>query len=108
MVQHRLVAAGIAKRKLRKPKTPATIAREPDEWTIRELAENIGMPQATLYFWVQSGRLGHRTMKTGGRLVKLVRANAAKIADLRDARARPAHMKRLPPPDGGGPHNLTT
>ncbi|MBI1220822.1 MAG: recombinase family protein [Rhodobacteraceae bacterium] len=108
MVRHRLVAAGIAERKPRKPKMTATIAREPDEWTIRELAEHIGMPQPTLYYWVQTGRLRHRPIEMGGRIVKLVRADAATIADLRATRARPTYMNRLPPPDGGGLPNLTS
>lgn len=108
MVRHRLVAAGIAERKPRKTAMTAAIAREPDEWMIRELAEYIGMPQATLYNWVQTGRLSCRPIKVGGKTVKLVKADAATIADLKAMRARPTYMHHLPPPNGGGPSNLTS
>lgn len=97
MVRSRLVAAGIAERKRRKPGPLATIVREPDEWTIRELAEAIGMPQATLYYWVACGRLSSRLVKQNRRTVKLVTADTAMIADLKAIRASPPHLRRLPP-----------
>ncbi len=106
MVRHRLVAAGIAERKRRKPAMTATIAREPDEWMIRELAEHLGMPQATLYYWVQTGRLRHRLIEMRGKTVKLVKADAATIEQLRAIRASPTHLKRLPPPKSAEQLNL--
>lgn len=106
MVRHRLVAAGIAERNRRKPAMIAAIAREPDEWMIRELAEYIGMPQATLYYWVQSGRLRHRLIEMRGKTVKLVKADAATIGELRAIRASPTHLKRLPPPKSAEQLNL--
>ena len=44
--RHLLVKAGVAAPKYRRRKPQ--IARHSDEWTIRELAEHLGMPQATL------------------------------------------------------------
>jgi hypothetical protein len=97
MVRHRLVAAGIAKPQRKKPSASAMIVREPDEWTIRELAEAIGMPQATLYYWVANGRLSSRLVKHDRKPVKLVTADATMIADLKAIRASPPHLRRLPP-----------
>ena len=109
MVRRHLVAAGIAKLQPKKLSQPiATIAREPGEWMIRELAEHLGMPQATLYHWVQTGRLRYRTIEIGRKTIKLVMADAATIAHLKAIRARPTYMCRLPPPEGGSPVNLTS
>src|SRR5258706_155277 len=106
MVRKCLVAAGIV---AQQPKKLITItARGPDEWMIRELAEHIGMPQATLYHWVKTGRLRYRTIEMGAKVIKLVAADAATIADLKAMRTRPAYPHRLPPSDGGGPLNLTS
>jgi DNA invertase Pin-like site-specific DNA recombinase len=106
MVRKFMVDAGIVEHK---PRAPFTItAREPDEWTIRELAEHLGMPQPTLYHWVQTGRLRYRTIKTGAKIIKLVTADAATIAGLKVIRTRPAYENRLPPLEGGDPPNLTS
>jgi excisionase family DNA binding protein len=64
------------------------IERRPDEWTIRELAEQIGAPEPTLYTWVQKGRLRSRVVKDGR--TKLVHADVAAIAELKTIRATPA------------------
>ena len=95
MVNHLLLRAGIVER--RYPRGPRPIEREPDEWTIRELAEEIGMPQPTLYTWVQQGRLPCRLVKAGGKPAKLVHADAADIAALKEIRAVPAPWHRRPP-----------
>ncbi len=102
MVRRLLLAAGVIERKSRPPRTIP--ARQPDEWTIRELAEQIGMPEPTLYYWVQNGRLRYRTIKAGRNTVKLVMADAATIAKLKTIRATPAHLRRLPPPESGAVH----
>lgn len=102
MVRELLLDAGVIERR---PRPPRTIpARAPDEWTISELAEQIGMPQPTLYNWVQNGRLRSRTIKAGRSTVKLVTADAATIANLKAIRATPAHLRRLPPPESGDVH----
>jgi DNA invertase Pin-like site-specific DNA recombinase len=93
MVNHLLIKAGAIKPKYRRHNLP--LARLPDEWTIRELAEQIGVPGPTLYNWVLQGRLSSRTV--GGR-AKLVHADAATIAELKAIRATPAPWRRLPPP----------
>jgi DNA invertase Pin-like site-specific DNA recombinase len=96
MVYRLLVGAGIVEAKRRRPRT--ITARQPDEWTIRELAEQIGVPQPTLYTWIQKGRLRSRLVKAGAGNAKLVTADAATIADIKAIRATPAPWRRLPPP----------
>ena len=95
MVNHLLLRAGIVERRYHRG--PRPIEREPDEWTIRELAEEIGMPEPTLYTWVQQGRLPCRLVETGGKPAKLVHADAASIAALKEIRAVPAPWHRRPP-----------
>jgi len=96
MVHHLLIRAGVIKPRYRRRK--AQIERQPDEWTIRELAERIGMPEPTLYNWVQRGRLRSRWVQNGRGRAKLVQADAAAIAALQAIRTTPAPWRRLPPP----------
>jgi DNA invertase Pin-like site-specific DNA recombinase len=98
MAHRLLIGAGIVEPKRRRPR--AIIERRPDEWTIRELADEIGVPQPTLYNWVQNGRLRSRTVTVGGGIAKLVTADAATIATFKAIRATPAPWRRLPPPVG--------
>lgn len=105
MVHHLLIKARIIEPKYRRRKP--RIERETDEWTIRELAEQIGVPQSTLYGWVQKGRLRSRFVQAGPGRAKLVFADAATIADLKTIRATPPPWRRLPPPLTH-PINLTT
>ena len=97
MVRHLLTAAGVVG-------GPVVAGRGyslsvgPDEWTIRELAAELGVPQPTLYNWVQTGRLRSRTVKAGAGSAKLVTADAAMIAKLKTIRATPPPWRRLPPP----------
>lgn len=102
MVYRLLVGAGIVEPRRRRPRT--IIARQPHEWTIRELAERIGMPEPTLYVWVQKGRLRCRTVKTGSGIAKLVTADAATIENLKAIRATPVPWRRLPPPPSATPN----
>jgi excisionase family DNA binding protein len=94
MVHHLLIKAGAIEPKYRRNKPQ--IVRQPDEWTIRELAEHIGVPEPTLYNWVQKGRLRSRILKDGR--IKLVHADAAAIAELKAIRGTPAPWRRLPLP----------
>lgn len=96
MVYHLLTKAGVIEPKHRRRRPP--IERQPDEWTIRELAEQIGVPEPTLYNWVQRGRLRSRVVQTGTGRAKLVHADAPAIANLKEIRATPAPWRRLPPP----------
>ena len=90
----RRAAGATPKPRRRKPPIP----RQPDEWTIPELAERLGVPQSTLYNWVQRGRLRSRFVQTAVGRAKLVHADGAQIAELRTIRATPAPWRRLPPP----------
>jgi transposase-like protein len=73
------------------------IDRLPDEWTIPELAEQIGMPEATLYTWVQQGRLRSRVVQPYAGRAKLVYANAEIIGALKTIRTTPAPWHHPPP-----------
>jgi DNA invertase Pin-like site-specific DNA recombinase/uncharacterized protein YndB with AHSA1/START domain len=97
MVRHLLVKAGVVapKKYLHRQRPPTE--RRPDEWTIRELAETIGMPQATLYLWVRQGRLRSRHVPSGTGRNKLVLADATTIEALKAIRMVPAPWHRLPP-----------
>jgi DNA invertase Pin-like site-specific DNA recombinase len=96
MVRHLLTTAGVIEPSPRRQRTLPV--RQPDEWTIRELAEKLGVPQATVYNWVQNRRLPSRSVKAGGGSAKLVTADAATIATLKTIRATPLPWRRLPPP----------
>jgi excisionase family DNA binding protein len=96
MVHHLLIKAGVIAPKYRRRKSP--IVRQSDEWTIRELAEQIGVPEPTLYTWVQKGRLRSRFVQAGSGRAKLVHADAATIVALKEIRATPPPWRRLPPP----------
>lgn len=80
MVRHLLRTA--------EPEVPASrvrhpvVAREPDEWTIPELASRLGKPCSTIYSWVRRGRLRSRSISATSRPSTLVQADAATIAAL--------------------------
>ncbi len=98
MVRRLLASAGLIETKQRGPMTIPE--RRAGEWTINELAAEIGAPAATIYNWVQNGRLSSRSLKVEGRLTKLVTVDAATIASLKIARATPLPFRRglLPSP----------
>ena len=96
VVRHLLTMAGVIEPGVRRPRTIPE--RQPDEWTIREWAEELGVPQPTLYNWVQTGRLPSRSVKAAAGSAKLVTADAATIANLKTIRATPPPWRRLPPP----------
>ena len=95
MVHHLLLKSGAETIKYRR--RPQQIERLENEWTIRELAEEIGMPQPTLYTWVQKGRLSCRNVGSGSKRGVLVRADPETIAALKAIRATPPPWRRLPP-----------
>ena len=96
MVYHLLIKAGAIEPRYRRRKPQ--FARQPNEWTIRELAEQIGMPEPTLHAWVLQGRLRSRMVQAGSGQIKLVHADPATIADLKAIRTTPPPWRRLPPP----------
>jgi len=95
MVHHLLIKSGAETVKYRR--RPSRIERRPNEWTIRELAEEIGMPQPTLYTWVQKGRLPCRSAGAGSKRAKLVLADPETVAALKTIRATPPHWRQTPP-----------
>ena len=95
MVHHLLLKSGAETIKYRR--RPPQIERLENEWTIRELAEEIGMPQPTLYTWIQKGRLSCRNVGSGSKRAVLVRADSDTIAALKAIRATPPPWRRLPP-----------
>jgi DNA invertase Pin-like site-specific DNA recombinase len=58
------------------------VEREPDEWTIPELARRLALPQSTVYSWVRRGRLQSRSISGGSRPNRLVLADAETVAAL--------------------------
>ena len=97
MVHHLLLKTGAISIKYRRPESK--FDRRADEWTIRELAELLGVPQPTVYGWVQRGRLSSRDVPaTGRRPAKLVHADTDTIAKLKAVRATPPPWRRLPSP----------
>ena len=103
MARRVLISAGLIEAKRRAPR--AVPQRRPGEWTINELAAEIGAPPATVYHWVQKGRLSSRSVKVQGTFNKLVTADAATIAQLKLARATPLPFRRalLPCADSNPP-----
>ncbi len=95
MVHHLLLKSGAETLKYRR--RPPRIERLENEWTIRELADEIGMPQPTLYTWVQKGRLSCRNIGGGSKRAVLVRADPETIAALKAIRATPPPWRRMPP-----------
>jgi predicted transposase YbfD/YdcC len=95
MVHHLLLKSGAETIKYRR--RPPQIARLENEWTTRELAEEIGMPQPTLYTWIQKGRLSCRNVGSGSKRAVLVRADPETITVLKAIRATPPPWRRLPP-----------
>ncbi len=84
MVRHLLTRAGVMETKHRAPRL--ITEKAPDEWTIRDLAQEIGAPESTVYRWVLDGRLSSRSIKINGAHGKLITADAATIANLKAAR----------------------
>ena len=95
MVHHLLIKSGVETVKYRR--RPSKIERRPNEWTIRELAEEIGMPQPTLYAWIQKGRLSCRNAGGSSKRAKLVLADPDTISALKTIRATPPPWRRIPP-----------
>jgi DNA invertase Pin-like site-specific DNA recombinase len=95
MVHHLLLKSGAET--IRYRRRPLQIERLENEWTIRELAAEIGMPEPTLYTWVQKGRLSCRNVSSASRCIVLVRADAETIAALKAIRVTPPPWRRLPP-----------
>lgn len=62
------------------------ISREVDEWTMTELAQQLHMPEPTLYAWLRKGHLSGRQVKVASRSIWLLHADATKLEQLRKQR----------------------
>jgi len=65
------------------------IKKEPDEWTLEELAQKLSMSRVTLYSWMKRGELKSRQVEHNRRTVWLIEAGEAEIERLRALRNRP-------------------
>jgi DNA invertase Pin-like site-specific DNA recombinase len=73
-------------RKLRRRRKTGSERRRRNEWTLRELACEVGMPEITLYSWLQKGRLNARRDEKHHVEQWLVWADEAEIERLRALR----------------------
>jgi DNA invertase Pin-like site-specific DNA recombinase len=84
-------------RTIRYKRQPVVVERQPNEWTIVELAQHLTMPTSTLHNWVQGGRLQSRMVSHNGMTFRLVHADEATIAAVKAVRATPPPWRRRPP-----------
>ena len=87
MIRALLLRKGLVGRK----QTPAkTIVRQPDEMTLRELAEATGIPEPTLYRWKQKGKLtARKDTTTSRRGIWLITADEQEVQRLIEYWKRP-------------------
>ncbi len=64
----------------------AVISRESDEWTLKELANHLQMPEPTLYAWLKKGYVRARQIKVDTRSFWIITANQQELAELRKLR----------------------
>lgn len=64
----------------------AGIERQPDEWTLKELAGQLAMPEPTLYSWLRKGVLKTRRTPVATRSIWLVQADQKELDRLRTQR----------------------
>ena len=67
----------------------AEVKRSADEWTLKELARELKMPEVTLYTWIRKGTLTARQGKQGGHAIWLIQANTTELERLRVLRTAP-------------------
>jgi primosomal protein N' len=65
----------------------ADIPREADEWTLKELAQQLQMPEPTLYKWLKKGLIKARQVQANARSVWLITADAGQLEQLRQQRS---------------------
>lgn len=95
MVRTLLSRQGLTRRTCRRTSQgPARTGRPQDEWTLRDLARELNMPEVTLYSWLRKGVLDARRDETDPRSVWLVRADADELERLRARRKRPQTWPR--------------
>ena len=92
MVRRVLIGAGLIEAKRRAPR--AVPQRRPDEWTINKLAAEIEAPTATIYRWVQKGRLTKQPL--GQSSGNLQQAGDSGRGHHRPTRGRPRNAAAIP------------
>jgi DNA invertase Pin-like site-specific DNA recombinase len=85
MVQDLLTRQGLS---IGSPKQQHTadICREADEWTMKELAQQLHMPGVTLYAWLCKGKIKGRQVLVASRSIWLLHADAMELEQLRKQR----------------------
>ncbi len=81
-----LNARGLASIRQKQQHT-AGIPGEADEWTLKELAQHLQMPEPILYAWLKKGLIKARQVQANSRLVWLVTADADQLEQLRQQRS---------------------
>jgi DNA invertase Pin-like site-specific DNA recombinase len=84
MVNVLLSRQGLRNSEKRRPSDE--IAKNTNEWTIRELSEKLQIPEPTLYSWITKGKLKYRRSQVSGKVVLIVSANRTEIDRLRTMR----------------------
>jgi hypothetical protein len=87
MVQSLLSRQGLRSPKRRGPSDG--INKEPEEWTICELAQELGMSKVTVYSWMRKGQLKARRVQNGSRSIWLIHADKKEMARLQSLRKQP-------------------
>ena len=64
----------------------AAIGREADEWTMQELAQQLNMPDVTLYAWLRKGKIKGRQVMVASRSIWLLHADTMELERLRKQR----------------------
>jgi hypothetical protein len=64
----------------------ANIPRGADEWTLKELANQLQMPEPTLYSWIKKGCVSARQIKVDTRSFWIITANQQELGQLRKLR----------------------
>jgi DNA invertase Pin-like site-specific DNA recombinase len=62
------------------------ILREADEWTLKELAQHLKMPEPTLYAWLKKGLIKARQVQANARSIWLITADANELEQLSQQR----------------------
>lgn len=83
---------------LKQPRTPISqgVPKAADEWTTRELAEQLGMARDSLHNWVQKGVVRGRKVTYHTRSIWLLWADEAELARLREMRDFPYYGTHPP------------
>lgn len=75
----------------------ANLERGTDEWTLKELAHELGMPPVTLHGWIRKGQVRARQVKHAGHRLWLLWADQAEVRRLHQLRTAPRHWARHGP-----------